>query len=65
MVGNAAEWLNHCISWKDKDQTVCTKALVAGGSHQDTASKIRKDIVSAVPTQKTSKAIGLRLVLEL
>jgi serine/threonine-protein kinase PpkA len=63
--GNVAEWLDACNQWQDESQTHCQSTLIAGGSHQDSASNIHADSTTAITTESTTKYIGLRLVLEL
>ena len=63
--GNVAEWLDSCQQWRDSEKTQCQSALVAGGSHLDSAQKLTPDYTEKVAADKGSKAIGFRLVLEL
>jgi serine/threonine-protein kinase PpkA len=61
MAGNVAEWLA-CINLNNDAR--CTEVVVAGGSHQDRYQDISSNARKVVKTEAT-KAIGIRLVLEL
>lgn len=57
--GNVAEWLSDCAA------SDCSSEWVAGGSHRDSAYRIRSAARREVPAGHSDNDIGLRVILEL
>lgn len=72
--GNVAEWLGDCQKSKGSEhhneapvvsKNSCKIALIAGGSHRDSAKAIYDLAFKSRKAMKTSKTVGFRLLVDL